>query len=68
VTLEIHDARLSNSILEFIRSEALDSASCDIFLSILSEYDTRIYDVPEGVLELIRKCRCKVTVSFTSVV
>jgi hypothetical protein len=68
VPIELVDESVSDRIRKFLTEETIDASNCDVFLSILTEYDTRIYDVPCLVTKLIRECECKLTVSFTCII
>jgi len=59
---------LSNSsiddINDFYIRQMLDSSACDIFISVVSESDSNIVDVPEVVNRMLKYIDCKLTFSF----
>ena len=54
-------------ISEFIENHKIDVSDTDIFISFLTEYDSRIIDIPNYVNEAILKIGSKMVLSYTIV-
>ena len=54
-------------ILEFVKDRDIDTEETDIFMSLVTDYDTRILDVPREVNEVINALDCRLVYSFTYV-
>jgi hypothetical protein len=54
-------------IISFYSREKIDIDTCDIFVSICSESDSEIWEVPFLVNEMLKQINCKLTYSFTCV-
>jgi hypothetical protein len=53
------------SIIDFAEAHGLKPKDCDIFVSVSTEKDTLIVDVPRIVNQMIRRMDCQVVFSFT---
>ncbi len=54
-------------IVQFKNEHCISNDECDIFLSIATENDTEIWDVPSIVNDAIKRIDCKLVFSFTSI-
>jgi len=64
VPLNVYNISL---IFAFIENNNISVRDTDIFISFVTEYDTRIIDIPEFVNEAIVKLGSKLTLSYTVV-
>jgi hypothetical protein len=53
-------------ILRFAEKHMIAKEKCDVFVSIVSENDTEIWNVPQVVNLLLREFDCQLVVSFTT--
>ena len=67
VVVELHECSIHEVILAFMKKESITSQACDVFVSILTVYDSRIYGVPKWVTSLQAHAGCELVLSFTSV-
>lgn len=51
----------------FVRENAVEPGATDIFISFVTEYDSRIIDIPPYVNKAIRETGSKLVVSYTVV-
>ncbi|WP_462157746.1 hypothetical protein [Pseudoalteromonas sp. GB56] len=56
-----------HEINDFYVRQMVDISECDIFVSIVSEFDSNIVDVPAVVNHMLKYIDCKLTYSFTVV-
>ena len=54
-------------IKAFIRKGRISKSKCDIFISIRTDYDTKMLGVPKYVLRIIHDTKVNITFSFTSI-
>ncbi len=59
-------ADMVQPILSFIEKHTVPSEQCDVFVSIFTENDTELWDVPRVVNQLIKAVDCQLVFSFTS--
>ena len=52
-------------IAEFQRTHSVALADCDVFVSVSTDRDTEIVDVPKIVNRIIKEIDCRVVFSFT---
>ncbi len=65
--IDIEDSSIIETIESAFRKLGCKLEECDIFLSITTENDTEIWEVPEIVNSLLKRINCKIVFSFTSV-
>lgn len=54
-----------NQISIFIDENNISKETTDIFISFVTEYDTRIIDIPSFVNQAVIKLSCKLVLSYT---
>lgn len=52
-------------LMIFFERQQINIADCDIFLSVLSDKDTNIVDVPSSVNKMLKHINCKLVFSYT---
>ena len=65
-SIELTEQNLSE-IVSFYEQEKIDIKLCDIFVSICSESDSEIWEIPTLVNDILKNINCKLTYSFTCV-
>lgn len=56
-----------HEINDFYVRQQVSLADCDIFISVVSEFDSNIVDIPNVVNKMLKYIDCKLTYSFTVV-
>ncbi|PTN11438.1 hypothetical protein [Nitrosomonas aestuarii] len=66
-SIELSEAVIP-ALVEFVKLNSVRQSETDIFISVLSEYDSRIVDIPEFINKAIIALGCKLVFSFTCAV
>lgn len=54
------------AIVAFMTKHAVPEKQCDVFLSVFTESDTELWDVPRVVNRLLQSVDCQMVFSFTA--
>ncbi len=65
--IDINDISVIEKIDNAFRELECSLEECDIFLSITTESDSEIWEIPEIVNSLLMKINCRMVFSFTSI-
>mgnify|MGYP001143730215 CR=1 FL=1 len=67
VALPVSSSEDASRIVSYLSSNEINLKKRDLFVSILTEYDSWIYDLPSFALDILHDLHCPVTISFTCV-
>jgi hypothetical protein len=65
-SVELDSPDTIHRIVRFAEKHAVPNEQCDVFVSIFTENDTEIWDVPRVVNQLLKEFDCQLVFSFTS--